>query len=77
VSALLGMVLAAEPLHDVEAFGPVELDWVAIKEIGHHDKVAVRSKLVSNELDVIELMANNIGDAGCCQSSCTLIVWIE
>jgi hypothetical protein len=66
VSTLLGVILAAEPLHDIEALRTVELDWVAVEQVRHHNKVAVGSQLVGDELDIVELVADDIGDAiGC------------
>lgn len=63
MSTLLGVVFAAQPLHDVEVGGSVELNWVAVKEIGHHDKVAIGSELIGDELHVVELVADHVGDA--------------
>ena len=64
VGALLGVVLAAKPLHDIESFRSVELDWIAIEKVRHHHEVAICSKLVSDQLDVDELVANDVRDAG-------------
>lgn len=63
VSALLGVVLASEPLHDVETLGSVELDWVSIEQIRHHHEVAVCGELVSNKLGIVELVADDVGNA--------------
>lgn len=41
MGSLLWMILSIQPLHDIEVGWPVQLDWVAVKEIWHHDKVAV------------------------------------
>ena len=48
--------------HQVKAFGRVEGNRVAIKEIRHHDEVAVCGELVGDELDVVESVAYDIGD---------------
>jgi len=51
-----------QPVHQVKALGPVEGNRVAIKEVRHHDEVAVCGELVSDELDVVESVAHDIGD---------------
>lgn len=51
-----------QPGHDVEVFGPVELDGVALEEVGHDDIVAVGGELVGDELGVDELMADHVGE---------------
>jgi hypothetical protein len=63
VVALLRVVLAVEPLHDVEAVGPVQLDWIAVEEVWHHHEVAVGGELVGDQLCVVELVADHVGDA--------------
>ena len=50
-----------QPSHDVEVLGAVELDGVALEEIGHDDEVAVGGELVGDELGVDELMADHVG----------------
>lgn len=62
VGALLGMILSSKPLHDVETFRPVELDWIAIKQIRHHHKIAIRGQLVRNKLCIDKFVANDISD---------------
>ena len=51
-----------QPGHQVKAFGWVKGNRVAIKEVRHHDEVAVCGELVGDELDVVESVANDIGD---------------
>jgi hypothetical protein len=51
-----------QPGHDVEVLGAVELDGVALEEIGHDDEVAVGGELVGDELGVDELMADHVGE---------------
>jgi len=51
-----------QPSHDVEVLGAVELDGVALEEIGHDDEVAVGGELVGDELGVDELMADHVGE---------------
>ena len=51
-----------QPSHDVEILGAVELDGVALEEIGHDDEVAVGGELVGDELGVDELMADHVGE---------------
>lgn len=63
VGALLRVVFAGEPLLDVEVVRAVQLDGVAVEEVGHQDEVAVGGQLVGDELDVDELVADDIGDA--------------
>ena len=69
VRSLLRVEFAGEPLHDVEIGWAVQFDWVAVKEVRHHNKVAVGGELVSNQLDVVELVADDICDA--MQSQCS------
>lgn len=51
-----------QPGHDVEVFGPVELDRVALEEVGHDGVVAVGGELVGDQLGVDELMADHVGE---------------
>jgi hypothetical protein len=60
---LIGMILAIEPFHDVEVARAVELDWVAVEEIGHHHEVAVGGELVGDQVGVVEAVANDVCDA--------------
>jgi hypothetical protein len=61
---LLWVVLALEPLHNVEIAGAVQGDRVAVEEVGHQDKVAIGGELVGDELGIVEAVADDIGDAG-------------
>lgn len=60
---LLRVVLAVQPLHEVEVARAVEGDRVSIEEVGHHDEVAVGGELVGDELGVIKAVADHVGDA--------------
>jgi hypothetical protein len=68
VSAAFGMIFTTEPLHDVKAFRAVEFNWIAIEKIRHQDEIAIRRKLVSNQLHVVELVADDVCDAATGQS---------
>jgi hypothetical protein len=63
MSTLVRVILAAEPLHDIEVGWAVEGDWVTVEQVGHHDEVAIGCELVGDELDVVELVADDVGDA--------------
>lgn len=63
VSALLRVILSSKPLHDIETFRPVELNWIAIEEVRHHHEIPVRSKLIRDELCIVEFVADDISDA--------------
>ena len=51
-----------QPLHDIEAFGAVELDRVALEEVGHDGPVAVGGELVGYELGVDEFVPDYVGE---------------
>lgn len=60
------LTVAVRSLHpslDVKVSGAIEGDRIAIEQIGHHNKVAVRSKLVGDKLCVNEAVAHDVGDA--------------
>lgn len=50
-----------EPLEDVEALGAVELDGVAVEEVGNERGVALGGKVVGHELAVLP-DADDVGD---------------
>lgn len=66
VDLLLGVALGwargGQPLHDVKVIWAVERDWVALEEIGHDDVVAISGELVGDELGVVELVADDVGE---------------
>ena len=57
------VVLALQPLHDVEVARLVERDRVALEQVGHHDEVAIGGELVGNELGIVEAVADYVGNA--------------
>lgn len=59
---LLLRVLALHPLLDVEVAWTVQRDGVAVKEVGHHNEVAVCGELVCNELGVDRFVPDHVGD---------------
>lgn len=66
VDSLLGVgVLAvtalAEPLHDVEAVGAVQRQWVAVEDVDNEGVVAVGGEVVGHQLGVLP-DANDIGN---------------
>jgi hypothetical protein len=78
---LLRVVLAIQPLHDIEVSRTVEGNWVAIKEIWHQREIAIGGELVGYQLCVVEAVADDIGDARCdknleSESGLGLVVWM-
>jgi hypothetical protein len=44
------IISTLNPFLEVEIARTVEWDCILVKQIGHHDKVAIRCKLVGNQL---------------------------
>lgn len=38
--------MVLEPLHDLEALGPIQRHGIALEQVGHHNKIAMRGELV-------------------------------
>lgn len=54
--------MGLHPLHNVKIRGAIQRDRVAMEKIRHHDEVAIRSELVSNELSVDKSVTDHVGD---------------
>lgn len=50
-----------QPLHNIKSLRWVQADWIALEQIGHHDKVAIGGELVRDELGVDEFVADYVG----------------
>lgn len=72
-------VLAVHPFLDIKVSRSVQRDWIFVEQIGHEDKVAtigqirrvrngeclpIGRKLIGYELDIVESMADDIGETG-------------
>lgn len=55
-----GMVCSHSPLLHIEFSRLVQRHRVAVKEVRHHNKIAIHDKLISDELSVCESIADNI-----------------
>lgn len=53
--------MSLQPLLKVKVGATVQLDWIAVEKIGHEHEEAVGSKLVGDELSVVELVADDVG----------------
>lgn len=53
-------LVALYPIHDLESLWWIELDGVAVEEIGHDDQVAIRCVLVCDEFGVYEFVSDYI-----------------
>jgi len=68
-------LVSLEPIHDLEALWWVQLYRVAMKEIWEHDKVAICSVLVCEELGVYKFVADNVGKEEDCIGG-RFVFWI-
>ena len=50
---VVAVTSVAYPLHQVKPLGPLQLDRVAVEQVQHHRRVALRRKLVRHELAVL------------------------
>jgi hypothetical protein len=50
------------PLCKVKVNATVQFNWIAMEEIGHEREKAVGSELVGDELRVVELVADDVGE---------------
>lgn len=58
---MLGQMVL-EPVHDLEALGPIQRDGVSLEQVGHDDEVAMLGELVGQKLGVDELVADHVGE---------------
>ena len=63
MGSLIRVVRSPHPLHDVEVARAIERNGILVKEVGHHNKVAIGGKLVGDQLGVVEAVADHVGDA--------------
>lgn len=56
--------MTLSPLWEVKVGAAVQLDWIAMENIGHEREEAVGSELVGDELSVVELVADDVGETG-------------
>ena len=54
--------MTLHPLCEIKVGATVQLHWIAMEKIGHEHKEAVGSELVGDELSVVELVADDIGE---------------
>ena len=57
------MVLSFHPFHDVEITRFVQRDGILVEQVGHDHEVSVGGELVGDELDIVEAVADDVGDA--------------
>lgn len=54
--------MTLHPLCEIKVGATVQLHWIAMEKIGHEHKEAVGSELVGDELSVVELVADDVGE---------------
>lgn len=54
--------MTLQPLCEIKVRATVQLQWIAMEKIGHEHKEAVGSELVGDELGIVELVADDVGD---------------
>lgn len=52
------------PLGKIEIVATVQRNWVAMEKIGHECEEAIGSELVGDELSVVELVPDDVGETG-------------
>jgi hypothetical protein len=57
------MIFASTPLLHIELACFVERNRITIKQIRHHDNIAIHRKLISNELGVDEPVADDVRES--------------
>lgn len=54
--------MTLQPLWEIKVGATVQLHWIAMEKIGHEHEEAVGSELVGDELGIVELVADDVGD---------------
>lgn len=54
--------MALLPLCKVKVGAAVQFNWIAMEKIGHECEEAIGSELVRDELRVVELVADDVGE---------------
>lgn len=58
----MSWIMVLQPFHDLETLRAVHGHRIVVEQIGHDDKVAISSILVSDELRVDELVPYHVGE---------------
>lgn len=56
--------MTLHPLSEIKVGATVQLNWIAMEQIGHEHEEAIGSELVGDELGVVELVADDVGETG-------------
>lgn len=60
---LLFGVCALNPLLDVEVARTIQGERVTVENIGHDHEIAISCELIGDQLGIVEVVADHIGDA--------------
>jgi hypothetical protein len=52
------------PLWKVKVGAAVQFDWITVENVRHEREETVGSELVGDELSVVELVADDVGETG-------------